>query len=86
MAVRVRQERIPTSARYLLERRGGSEKGTWMVERLVFTRTIKNEGLRKVHAHDLRHTLASLFILKGTKPKYVQEQLEHANIKTPWIS
>lgn len=30
--------------------------------------------------HDLRHTCATLLLIKGVHPKYVQELLGHANI------
>ena len=86
MFIRIRQEITSTSAKYILEQRGGGTKEAWMVERPLFTRTLENVGLRKFHPHDLRHTFDSLFIPKGTKPKYVQEQLGHATIKTSWIS
>jgi len=33
-----------------------------------------------VRPHDLRHTCATLLLIKGVHPKYVQELLGHANI------
>ncbi len=35
---------------------------------------------RSVRLHDLRHTCATLLLVQGVHPKYVQELLGHANI------
>jgi len=36
--------------------------------------------LARIRLHDLRHTCATLLLIKGVHPKYVQELLGHANI------
>ncbi|MFC1944729.1 tyrosine-type recombinase/integrase [Chloroflexota bacterium] len=37
-------------------------------------------GLGRVRFHDLRHTFASLALLRGAKPKVVSEALGHASV------
>ncbi len=36
--------------------------------------------MARIRLHDLRHTCATLLLIKGVHPKYVQELLGHANI------
>ncbi|MFC1914148.1 site-specific integrase [Chloroflexota bacterium] len=45
-----------------------------------FARIIKRAGLRNVRFHDLRHTFASLMLLRGAKPKVISEALGHASV------
>ena len=37
-------------------------------------------GLSGVRFHDLRHTFASLMLLRGAKPKVISEALGHASV------
>ena len=41
---------------------------------------LKKAGLPRIRFHDLRHTCATLLLLKGVHPKFVQELLGHATI------
>jgi len=41
---------------------------------------LRKAGLPDIRVHDLRHTAASLHLLKGTHPKLVQEMLGHSTI------
>nr|MDP9476908.1 tyrosine-type recombinase/integrase [Actinomycetota bacterium] len=41
---------------------------------------LKRANLARIRLHDLRHTCATLLLIKGVHPKYVQELLGHANI------
>src|SRR5690625_180374 len=43
---------------------------------------IKNNKLKKIRFHDLRHTSATLLISKGVNAKIIQERLGHSNIST----
>ena len=45
-----------------------------------FNRLAKKAGLGNVRFHDLRHTFASLMLLKGAKPKVISEALGHASV------
>jgi integrase len=45
-----------------------------------FARLVKQAGLEGVRFHDLRHTFASLMLLKGAKPKVISEALGHASV------
>ena len=45
-----------------------------------FTRIVKRVGLENVRFHDLRHTFASLMLLRGAKPKVISEALEHSSV------
>ena len=45
-----------------------------------FRPLLKRAVLQRVRLHDLRHTCATLLLIKGVHPKYVQELLGHANI------
>ncbi|MFC1905824.1 site-specific integrase [Chloroflexota bacterium] len=46
----------------------------------AFTRICKEAGLEHVRFHDLRHTFASLMLLRGAKPKVISEALGHATV------
>ena len=45
-----------------------------------FKPLLKRSKLPRIRPHDLRHTCATLLLIKGVHPKYVQELLGHANI------
>ncbi len=45
-----------------------------------FTRIVKKAGLENVRFHDLRHTFASLMLLRGGKPKVISEALGHSSV------
>ncbi|MBM3120189.1 MAG: site-specific integrase [Chloroflexi bacterium] len=45
-----------------------------------FARMTKKAGLENVRFHDLRHTFASLMLLRGAKPKVISEALGHASV------
>lgn len=45
-----------------------------------FKRIVKRAGLENVRFHDLRHTFASLMLLRGAKPKVISEALGHASV------
>src|SRR5215204_5114261 len=45
-----------------------------------FKPLLKRAKLPRIRPHDLRYTCATLLLIKGVHPKYVQELLGHANI------
>jgi integrase len=45
-----------------------------------FARIAKLAGLQGVRFHDLRHTFASLMLLRGAKPKVISEALGHSSV------
>ena len=45
-----------------------------------FARIVKRAGLEHVRFHDLRHTFASLMLLRGAKPKVISEALGHSSV------
>jgi len=45
-----------------------------------FARIVKRASLEGVRFHDLRHTFASLMLLRGAKPKVISEALGHASV------
>ncbi len=45
-----------------------------------FHKIVKRAGLENVRFHDLRHTFASLMLLRGAKPKVISEALGHASV------
>ena len=45
-----------------------------------FGRLAARAGLEKVRFHDLRHTFASLMLLRGAKPKVISEALGHSSV------
>lgn len=47
-----------------------------------FALFLKNNGLRKIRFHDLRHSCASLLIASGVSLKEIQEWLGHSNYAT----
>jgi len=46
----------------------------------TFARIAKQAGLNGVRFHDLRHTFASLMLLRGAKPKVISEALGHSSV------
>ena len=46
----------------------------------TFNKLAKKTGLNGVRFHDLRHTFASLMLLRGAKPKVISEALGHASV------
>ena len=47
---------------------------------LAFRRLTRRIGLQGVRLHDLRHTMASLYLEQGVNPKTVAERLGHASV------
>ena len=45
-----------------------------------FARLVRRAGLAGVRFHDLRHTFASLMLLRGAKPKVISEALGHSSV------
>jgi integrase len=45
-----------------------------------FARIAKTAGFNGVRFHDLRHTFASLMLLRGAKPKVISEALGHSSV------
>ncbi len=45
-----------------------------------FRRVAVRAGLKGVRFHDLRHTFASLMLLRGAKPKVISEALGHSSV------
>ena len=45
-----------------------------------FARLVKRSGLNNVRFRDLRHTFASLMLLRGAKPKVISEALGHSSV------
>ncbi len=45
-----------------------------------FSRIAARAGLEGVRFHDLRHTFASLMLLRGAKPKVISEALGHSSV------
>jgi len=46
----------------------------------AFGRIVARAGLKDVRFHDLRHTFASLMLLRGAKPKVISEALGHSSV------
>jgi integrase len=46
----------------------------------AFGKLAQNAGLGHVRFHDLRHTFASLMLMRGAKPKVISEALGHASV------
>ena len=48
----------------------------------VFPQLLKDNGLRRIRFHDLRHSCASLLLKEGVPMKQIQEWLGHSDIST----
>ncbi|EJY55883.1 integrase family protein [Alicyclobacillus hesperidum URH17-3-68] len=48
--------------------------------RMAFNRIVNKSGVPRIRIHDLRHTHATLLLLKGIHPKVVSERLGHEDI------
>jgi len=46
----------------------------------TFNKIVRQAGLEHVRFHDLRHTFASLMLLKGAQPKVISEALGHSSV------
>jgi len=46
----------------------------------TFHKLVKQAGLEGVRFHDLRHTFASLMLMRGAKPKVISEALGHSSV------
>ncbi len=61
-----------------------SQRGTTMSAKNLTARSfkpiLKGAGLPNIRLHDLRRTCATILLLKGVHPKFVQELLGHATI------
>ena len=44
-----------------------------------FAKIVKQVGLKNMRFHDLRHTFASLMLLRGAKTKVISEALGHSS-------
>jgi integrase len=58
---------------------GTTTSGTNLLGR-HFRPLLESAGLPRVRLHDLRHTCATILLMAGKHPKYVQELLGHASI------
>lgn len=58
---------------------GSTTSGTNLLGR-YFKPLLKCAGLPAIRLHDLRHTCATVLLMAGKHPKYVQELLGHASI------
>ncbi|MBV9214372.1 MAG: site-specific integrase [Actinobacteria bacterium] len=70
------------AGRLLFPGAGGGPLDPTSFLRRHFTPALERAGLSGLRFHDLRHTYASLLILAGEHPKYLQAQLGHASITT----
>ena len=43
---------------------------------------IKQNGMKRIRVHDLRHSCASLLVAQGVQMKLIQQWLDHSNIST----
>jgi len=46
----------------------------------AFSRIARCAGLEGLRFHDLRHSFASLMLLRGAKPKVISEALGHSSV------
>jgi integrase len=58
---------------------GTTMSGTNLLGR-HFKPLLKQAGLPAIRLHDLRHTCATILLMAGRHPKFVQEMFGHANI------
>ena len=53
-----------------------------VIHKNAWPTTLKEAKLPHMRLHDLRHTCAALWIDLGEHPKFIQQQMRHASIKT----
>jgi integrase len=58
----------------------GTPTQTGNLNRRHFKKILKNAGLKEIRLYDLRHTMATLLLLRGINPKVVSERLGHSSI------
>ena len=46
----------------------------------AFLKIAKQAGLHDAHFHTLRHSFASIMLLRGAKPKVISEALGHSSV------
>jgi integrase len=61
---------------------GTTTSGTNLLGR-YFKPLLKQAELPAIRLHDLRHTCATILLMAGKHPKFVQEMFGHANISMP---
>jgi integrase len=52
--------------------------------RRLFKEICRRAGIRGFTLYDLRHTYASLMLMRGADPRYVQQQLGHESVSTTY--
>ena len=52
--------------------------------RRLFKEICTRAGIRGFTMYDLRHTYASLMLMRGADPRYVQQQLGHESVSTTY--
>ncbi len=69
---------------YVFTNRLGSfvDVNNW--RRRIFNKALEKAGLRKIRIHDLRHTYATLRLMKGDNVGDVSNQLGHHSPKLTW--
>lgn len=67
----------PKGLVFLSKRRSYMHKDQTLTE---FYAILSQAGLPKMHFHDLRHSAATILLVKGVHPKMVQELLGHSSI------
>jgi len=58
----------------------GTPTQTGNLNRRHFKKIITRAGLKEIRLYDLRHTTATLLLLKGVNPKIVSERLGHSSV------
>lgn len=66
----------------IFARPNGRPYGPRMIHKLVWDPTVARAGLPRIRFHDLRHTCAALWIELNEPPKFIQQQMRHADIGT----
>lgn len=66
----------------LFPRPDGKPYDPRVIHKDAWPKTLAAAGLPHMRLHDLRHTCAALWIDLGEHPKFVQQQMRHASIKT----
>jgi len=71
--------RMPPDYVFMNRTGGLIDPNNW--RRRVFGKVLEKSGLKKIRIHDLRHTYATLRIMKGHNIADVSNQLGHHSIK-----